>query len=312
MPIDLFYTDQFVLPLPPTHRFPMQKYRRLRERIEQAPWRNQVELVVPPAATDEQILRAHTPEYLDRVVHGRFNRDDVKRLGFPWSPELVERSRRSSGATISAAYSAWDSGFAANLAGGTHHAFADRGEGFCLFNDSVIAARALQAEQIVRQVAIIDCDVHQGNGTAAIAAGDSTIFTFSIHCARNYPFEKMHSDWDLELRPQTGDDEYLDRLSTALPEVFSRSRAELVIYVSGADPFVGDRLGRLALTKGGLAERDRLVFQACAKRDLPVAVSMAGGYADNIEDIVDIHFATVEIGLRVVSQIKVQDLSGTP
>lgn len=301
MPIDLFYTDQFVLPLPPAHRFPMQKYRLLRERIEQAPWSGEIQLIIPPAATDEQILRAHAPEYLDRVVNGRLDRDDVKRLGFPWSPELVERSRRSSGATISAAYSAWDAGFSANLAGGTHHAFADRGEGFCLFNDSVIAARALQADQIVQRVAIIDCDVHQGNGTAAIAAGDPSIFTFSMHCSRNYPFEKMHSDWDLELPAATGDDEYLAHLASALPEIFARSRAELVIYVSGADPFVGDRLGRLALSKAGLAERDRLVFRACASRGIPVAVSMAGGYAEDLADIVDIHCATVEIGIREAS-----------
>ncbi|MDX1967635.1 MAG: histone deacetylase [Planctomycetaceae bacterium] len=298
MPINLFYTDQFVLPLPPAHRFPMQKYRLLRERIEQAPWSGEIQLITPPAATDEQILRAHSPEYLDRVVNGRLERDDVKRLGFPWSPELVERSRRSSGATISAAYSAWDTGFSANLAGGTHHAFADHGEGFCLFNDSVIAARALQADQIVQRVAIIDCDVHQGNGTAAIAAGDPSIFTFSMHCSRNYPFEKMHSDWDLELPAATGDDEYLARLASALPEIFARSRAELVIYVSGADPFAGDRLGRLALTKAGLAERDQLVYRACAARGIPVAVSMAGGYAEDLADIVDIHFATVEIGIR--------------
>lgn len=298
MPIPLFYTDQFVLPLPPSHRFPMQKYARLRERIERAPWRNLVDLRQPPAATDEEILRAHTADYLARMTRGVLSRDDVKRLGFPWSPELVERSRRSSGATLAAASAALDCGFAGNLAGGTHHAFADRGEGFCLFNDSIIAARGLQAAGRIRRVAVIDCDVHQGNGTAAIAADDPTIFTFSMHCRRNYPFEKMQSDWDLELDEGTEDAEYLTHLESALPEVLRRSQAEFVIYVSGADPFQGDRLGRLRLTKAGLAERDRLVFSACAARKLPVVVSMAGGYAEQIDDVVDIHFQTVEAGVR--------------
>lgn len=309
MPIPLFYTDRFVLPLPASHRFPMQKYARLRERIEQSPWRTLVELRQPPAATDEEILRAHTADYLARIATGQLSRDDVKRLGFPWSPELVERSRRSSGATLAAAWAALDCGFAANLAGGTHHAFADHGEGFCLFNDSIIAARGLQAAGRVRYVAVVDCDVHQGNGTAAIAADDPHIFTFSMHCSRNYPFEKMQSDWDIELDVGTEDAEYLARLEAALPEVLQRSQAEFVFYVSGADPYHGDRLGRLRLTKAGLAERDRLVFSACAARRLPVVVSMAGGYAEQIDDIVDIHFQTVELGVRHFTTLSAGSLS---
>lgn len=299
MTIRLYYTDQFVLPLPPGHRFPMQKYARLRERIEQADFRSDVELHIPPAATDEEILRAHTPGYLRQITRGDLTRAEVLRLGFPWSPELVERSRRSSGATISACRSALEHGFSANLAGGTHHAFAAHGEGFCLFNDSVIAARAMQAECRVERVAVIDCDVHQGNGTAAIAAGDATLFTFSIHSARNYPFEKMASDWDIELPDETGDEAYLQTLQAALPMVIERAQPDLVIYVSGADPYAGDRMGRLALTPAGLAARDRQVYETCLRRGIPVAVSMAGGYAPNIDEIVDIHFQTVKTGVEM-------------
>lgn len=299
----LFCTDQFVLPLPATHRFPTAKYRLLREHIESAPWRSRVELLIPEAASDEELLRVHTPEYLRRITRGELDREAIKRLGFPWSPELVERSRRSSGATVAAARAAMVDGFAANLAGGTHHAFADHGEGFCLFNDSVIAARALQSERLVRQVAIIDCDVHQGNGTAAITEGDATIFTFSMHSARNYPFEKMRSDWDIALEDGTADDHYLRILDTALPRVFEASRPDLVIYVSGADPFAGDRLGRLSLTKEGLAARDQLVFEACQIHQVPVVVSMAGGYAEKLEDIVDIHARTVELGVRICGRV---------
>ena len=297
MTCHLYYTDQFVLPLPDAHRFPMQKYALLRARIEQAPWRSLVELEVPPAATDAELLRAHAREYLTRVSTGDLSREDVKRIGFPWSPELVERSRRSSGATIAAGRAALVDGFSANLAGGTHHAFHDRGEGFCLFNDSIVAARALQAEGLVHRVTVIDCDVHQGNGTAAIAADDDSIFTFSMHCERNYPFQKMVSDWDMELPAGTTDSEYLSRLADAVPQVLEQSRPDLVIYVSGADPFHGDRLGRLKLSKAGLAARDQLVYTHCRDLGLPVVVSMAGGYAVDVNDVVDIHYQTVSLGV---------------
>lgn len=300
----LYYTDRFVLPLPTAHRFPMQKYARLRARIEQADWRHMIQLLEPPAASDTDLLRAHTAEYLAKITRGDLDREEIKRLGFPRSPELVERSRRSSGATIAAATSAMRTGFGANLAGGTHHAFADRGEGFCLFNDSVVAARALQAAGVVRQVAVIDCDVHQGNGTASITADDPSIFTFSIHCARNYPFTKMCSDWDIELPEQTGDADYLEQLAAALPTVLERSRPDLVLYVAGADPYQGDRLGRLSLTKAGLASRDRLVFETCRAFRVPVSVSMAGGYAPEIDDIVDIHYTTISTGVHTCSWLQ--------
>ena len=248
---------------------------------------------VPHAATDAEIERAHDPDYLSRVQSGELTPQEIRRIGFPWSPEMVERSRRSAGATIEACRAALEDGFAANLAGGTHHAFRDCGQGFCVFNDSAVAARAMQAEGRVQQVVIIDCDVHQGNGTAAILAGDPTIFTFSIHGAKNFPFHKERSDLDIELDDGTDDATYLVALERGLSQALEQAQAELAIYLAGADPFVGDRLGRLALSKNGLAERDRLVFDYCQAAGLPVAITMAGGYAPHIEDIVDIHFQTI-------------------
>lgn len=294
----LFYTDQFVLPLPATHRFPMQKYCQLRERIARSDWGCRHELLVPPAVTDAEILRVHDAGYLERVAVGALDREDLKRLGFPWSRELIERSRRSSGATLAAGRSALVDGFAANLAGGTHHAFRDRAEGYCIFNDTMIAARGLQAAGLIRRAVVIDLDVHQGNGTAALARDDDTIFTFSMHSARNYPFAKESSDLDLPLADGVGDDEYLAALQQALPAVLEAADADLAFFLAGADPYVGDRLGRLALTKAGLAERDRMVYSACRDAGLPVVVSMAGGYCPLIEDIVDIHAETVRLGLE--------------
>jgi len=290
----IFYTDQFVLPLPPGHRFPMAKYRLLRERVAAAGWIARHELVVPHAATDEELCRAHDAEYVRRVSAGELTEREIRRLGFPWSPAMVERSRRSSGATIEACRAALVDGAAVNLAGGTHHAFADAAEGFCVFNDSAVAARAMRAEGRARRVVVIDCDVHQGNGTAAIAADDPRIFTFSIHGAYNFPLRKQISDLDIELPDGTGDDDYLAALDRGLDEALNRADAELAIYLAGADPFKDDALGRLALTKPGLLARDQLVTRRCKAAGLPIAVTMAGGYARDIQDTVDIHFQTVE------------------
>jgi acetoin utilization deacetylase AcuC-like enzyme len=291
--LKIFYTDHFVLPLPPEHRFPMQKYVLLRRRVAESGLIAPENMRVPLAASDTEIMRAHDSDYLPRVQHGLLTPQEIRRIGFPWSPEMVERSRRSSGATIAACRAALEDGFAANLAGGTHHAFRDGGQGFCVFNDSAIAARAMQAEGRVRRVIIIDCDVHQGNGTAAILAGDPTVFTFSIHGAKNFPFHKEQSDLDVELEDDTDDTTYLAALAQGLCQALERAQADLAIYLAGADPFVGDRLGRLALTKVGLAARDRLVFDFCQAAGLPIAITMSGGYAPQIEDIVDIHFQTI-------------------
>lgn len=288
----IFYSDHFVLPLPAGHRFPMSKYAALRERVLASEYG--AGCAVPAAARDEEVTRAHCPRYLERVATGRLSAAEQRAIGFPWTPQMVERSRRTSGATIAAARAALQDGTAANLAGGTHHAFRDRGEGFCVFNDSAIAARALQAEGLIERVVIIDCDVHQGNGTAAIFRDDPSVFTFSIHGANNFPFAKEASDLDIELADGTGDREYLEVLDRGLGEALVRARADLAIYLAGADPYFDDRLGRLALTKQGLLNRDRMVFEACARAGVPVAVTMAGGYARDIADTVEIQFATIE------------------
>jgi len=291
--VKIFYTDHYVLPLPPWHRFPMDKYRLLRERVAAEGLAGQDGLQLPPAATDQQILYAHDRAYLQRVVSGGLAAEEQRRIGFPWSPQMVERSRRSSGATVAAARAALEEGVGVNLAGGTHHAFRDRGEGYCVFNDSAIAALALQAEGRVRRVVILDCDVHQGNGTAAILAGDPSVFTFSIHAANNFPFQKETSDLDIELPDGTGDGAYLQALEAGVCRALSAAQPDLAIYLAGADPFEGDRLGRLSLSKNGLAQRDRLVFELCHCAGVPVVVTMAGGYARRIEDTAEIHLASV-------------------
>ena len=292
----IFYTDRYVLPLPEGHRFPMAKYRLLRERVLAEGLNGADPLAEPPAASDAQILRAHDRGYLERVVQGRLSVAEQRRIGFPWSPQMVERSRRSSGATLAACGCALEGDFVAvNLAGGTHHAFRDRGEGYCVFNDAAIAALAMQAEGRARRVVVIDCDVHQGNGTAAILAGDASIYTFSIHGANNFPFDKESSDLDVELPDGTGDEAYLSALESGLCHALSASQADLAIYLAGADPHEGDRLGRLALTLQGLARRDRLVMGMLADAGIPVALAMAGGYGRDLDVTVDIHLQTVRI-----------------
>ncbi len=284
-----------MLPLPAEHRFPMPKYSRLRERVVTEGVIRPEDMIIPEAASDEQILRAHDADYLEKVKTGTLTAKEIRRIGFPWTPEMVERSRRSSGATIAACRTALVEGFAVNLAGGTHHAFRDHGEGYCVFNDSAIAARAMQAEGWARRIVVLDCDVHQGNGTAAILQGDSTIFTFSIHGEKNFPYHKEQSDLDIELLDGTGDKVYLDILEEGIQRALAMSHADLAIYLAGADPYEGDRLGRLKLTKDGLRQRDELVLELCKARRLPVAITMAGGYARNVEDIADIHLATVKV-----------------
>ncbi len=289
----VFYSDHFVLPLPEGHRFPMVKYSMLRERVAESGVCGAGELRVAEPVSDREILRAHHPDYLERVVSGTLTEKEIRRIGFPWSPRMVERSRRASGGTLGACLAALEDGLAANLAGGTHHAFADRGEGYCVLNDSAIAARAVQDAGLVERVLVVDTDVHQGNGTAAILREDPSIFTFSIHGAKNFPFHKEESDLDAALPDGADDTEFLTALEAGLEAALDAAEAQLAIYLAGADPFVDDRLGRLAVTKRGLAERDRLVLEACRDRGIPVALTMAGGYARNVEDTVDVHFQSV-------------------
>lgn len=271
----------------------MVKYAQLRDRVQSAETSLRLDLQVPDAASDAHLTLAHLPDYVRRVQLGELTEKEITRIGFPWSQAMVERSRRSTGATIAACRSALAEGLAVSLAGGTHHAFHDHGEGYCVFNDSAVAARVLRAEAGIERIAVIDADVHQGNGTAAILANDPSVFTFSIHGASNFPYRKERSDLDVDLADNTGDADYLQVFADALAAVFARVRPQLVIYLAGADPFVGDTLGRLALSKDGLADRDRLVLETCRQRDVPIAITMAGGYARPIEDTVDIHFRSV-------------------
>jgi acetoin utilization deacetylase AcuC-like enzyme len=298
-----FYADHFVLPLPAGHTFPMSKYEKLRSRVVvECPG-----LCLSPAlpASDGELALAHTPRYVEAVALGHLSAAEQREIGFPWSPRMAERARRSVGATISAARAALieGDGVAANLAGGTHHAQADKGSGWCVFNDAAVAARLMQAEwhrrhrQLLR-VAVIDLDVHQGNGTAAIFADDDTVFTLSLHAAKNFPFRKQAGDLDVELADGCADDAYLAALDAALAELWRRATPGLVFYLAGADPHEGDRLGRLKLTSAGLAERDRRVFAACRERGVPVAVSMAGGYGRDIDITVGVHLRTLQCALE--------------
>ncbi len=253
------------------------------------------ELTVPDPASDRELSRAHTAEYIARVSQGQLSVREIRALGFPWSTQLVERARHSAGATVQACRAALSEGYGVNLGGGTHHAFSDRGEGYCVFNDTAVAALAMLAEGRAGRVMIVDCDVHQGNGTAAIMAHEPDVFTFSIHGKANYPARKEKSDLDIALADGTGDEAYLAALDRGLNVALARFSADLAVYLAGADPFWEDSLGRLSLTKSGLLARDRLVLDHCARVAMPVAVAMAGGYARSLEDTVDIHFNTVSV-----------------
>ena len=290
----IFYTDHFELPLPPGHRFPMDKYRRLRRRIVSEKRFREDVLMVPPAATDAELVRVHTPSYVESIVRGTLDRRAERRIGFPHSAKMVERSRRSTGATMAAARAAVDGDrVSVNLAGGTHHAMRDAGEGYCVFNDAAVTLATLIDEGAIGRGVVVDLDVHQGNGTAETMADRDDVFTFSMHGEKNFPLRKFPSDLDVDLPDGTADDRYLGVLDDQLAAVTAAGPFDLVIYLAGADPFVGDRLGRLALSKSGLARRDRRVLQWAAGSGTPVAITMAGGYAPDVDDIVDIHAATV-------------------
>jgi acetoin utilization deacetylase AcuC-like enzyme len=291
-----FYSDHFVLPLPPGHRFPMQKYALLRHAVAAIPG---ITLHEAPLTSNGVLALAHTPAYIGAVASGSLAPEQLKAIGFPWSLEMVERSRRATGATIAACRAAFDDGIAVNLAGGTHHAHADRGEGFCVFNDGAVAARLMQAERRAANVAIIDLDVHQGNGTATILERDDSVFTLSLHGQNNYPFVKATSDLDVGLDDGTTDAAYLAALEAALDRLFSRFTPQLIIYLAGADAHEGDRLGRLKLSMAGMAARDALVLQRARSHGVPVAVTMGGGYGRNIDDTVAVHLQTVALAARL-------------
>ncbi len=286
---------RYVIPLPTGHRFPIEKYALLRDLVLAEGLVAPERMHEPARATEEALARVHTADNVRGLVEGTLGEAAMRRIGFPWSPHLVERSLRAVGGTCEAAAHALRAGIAINLAGGTHHAFPDHGEGFCVFNDVAVAVRLLQADGRIRRAAIVDLDVHQGNGTHAIFEGDARVFTFSMHGGRNYPFHKVPGRLDIELADGTGDAEYLERLAAALPGVIAAAEPDLVVYLAGADPHEGDRLGRLRLSFDGLARRDALVIDTCREVGLPVAVTIAGGYGRDVADTVRAHANTVRV-----------------
>ena len=286
-------TARFTVPLPAGHRFPIAKYAMIRDAVVARGILAPGAVHEPERADWPSLGLVHTPRYLAAMRDGTLAPAETRRLGFPWSPELLERSRRTAQGTLEAACDALDHGAGVSLAGGTHHAHPDHGEGYCCFNDVAVAIRVLQRLGRIERAVVVDLDVHQGNGTASVFAGDPSVFTFSMHGARNYPFRKADSTLDVELEDRTGDAEYLTLLDRHLGEVLATAAADLVFYLAGADPYRGDRLGRLALSVDGLQRRDRAVLAACRSRGLPVAMVMAGGYAENLGDLVTIQVNSV-------------------
>ncbi|MET0334060.1 MAG: histone deacetylase [Rhizobacter sp.] len=296
-----FFADYLSLQLPPGHRFPFQKYGLLRERV--AGELGSLSLNPAPPASEGELALAHEPHYITAMLQGHLSAAQQREIGFPWSPAMADRACRSVGATIAAARVALREGVAANLAGGTHHASAAMGGGYCVFNDVAVAARLMQAEwhrlhiKLMRE-AEIELDVHQGNGTAEIFRDDPTVFTLSLHGAKNFPFRKQPGDLDVDLPDGCGDDDYLDALDAALAQLWARHGdhpPDLIFYLAGADPHEGDRLGRLKLSTAGLAERDRRVFAAALARRIPLALSMAGGYGRDLADTVQVQVNTLTL-----------------
>jgi len=291
--VKIYYTDIFPIPLPAEHRFPLEKYTRLRKRVTAAGIVSAEDFRIPRSVTPEELLLVHDPVYIQRLLTGTLTAKEMRRIGFPWSPALVERTLRSAGATLEGSFAALDDSVAVCLSGGTHHAFRDHGEGYCLINDCAIAAKAVIATRRIKRVLVVDCDVHQGNGTAAIFANDPSVYTFSIHGRNNFPFRKETGDIDIAMEDGTGDSDYLNALEDGLKSALAAADAGLAIYLAGADPYHDDRFGRLSLTQKALSKRDHIVFNNCLAAGLPVVTTMAGGYARRIEDTVDIHLQTV-------------------
>jgi acetoin utilization deacetylase AcuC-like enzyme len=281
--------DRWRFPLPEGNRFPIDKYTLLRERVEA----DGLEVRDAEPVPWEWLEAVHEPALIERIRTGGLSVREERGLGIPWSEALVERGRRSVGGTVAAAGLALERGLGMNLGGGTHHAGRDFARGYCLFNDVAVALDRMRAEGRVRRALIVDCDVHQGDGTADLLGGDPDCFTLSLHGARNYPFKRIPSDLDVDLESGTGDDDYLIALSQALDHAIPHAEAELAFYLAGADPWHGDRLGRLALTKEGLLARDELVLDRLRAAGAAVCVVLAGGYAEDVRDTVDIHAATV-------------------
>ena len=296
--MQVFYTPRYYADIGPGHVFPIRKFELVRDKLLAEGTLEPAELSEPAPAPLEDVLLVHTTDYITRLCDGTLTPKELRRLGLPWSESLVQRSFYAAGGTLAAARASLANGYSSNLAGGTHHSFVDRGEGFCVLNDVAIAIRAMRARKLIRRAAIVDCDVHQGNGTATIFAGDNDTFTFSIHGANNYPLFKARSTLDVELVDGTSDTEYLETLADHLPAVFAHD-PEIVFYLAGADPYKGDKLGRLALSIEGLRERDAYVLRECYEREVPVVTVMSGGYGEDINDTIEIHCNTI----RVVKEV---------
>jgi acetoin utilization deacetylase AcuC-like enzyme len=288
----VFYTARYYADIGEGHVFPIRKFELVRDRLLAEGTLSPSDIVEPREAAVEDVLLVHTEDYVTRLRAGALTEREIRRLGLPWSKALVRRSFLATSGTLGAARAALEAGAASNLAGGTHHAFPDRGEGFCVLNDVAIAIRVLRRDRKIRRASVVDLDVHQGNGTALIFEGETEVFTLSMHGAKNYPLFKQRSSLDVELPDGTGDDEYLDALARSLPRAFEHG-PDLVFYLGGADPYAGDKLGRLSLSIEGLRERDEMVLRECRARGVPIATVMSGGYGAEINDTVEIHCNTI-------------------
>lgn len=294
----VFYTPRYYADIGEGHVFPIRKFELVRDRLLSEGTLRPAEIAEPLPAPIADVLLVHTEDYVTRLRAGALTARELRRLGLPWSKALVRRSFLAAGGTIAAARTSLDEGVGSNLAGGTHHAFPDRGEGFCVLNDVAIAIRVLKRERLIERAAIVDCDVHQGNGTATIFETDLSVFTFSMHGAKNYPLFKARSTLDVELPDRTTDDVYLKTLATHLPAVFAH-QPDILFYLGGADPFAGDKLGRLSLSMAGLRARDELVLSECRARGIPVVTVMSGGYSEHINDTVEIHCNTIRAARQI-------------
>ncbi|MEO8072228.1 MAG: histone deacetylase [Acidobacteriota bacterium] len=297
----IFYSPYYYAEIGENHVFPIKKFELVRDKLLAEGTLRENEIVEPQPAKIEDLLLVHTEDYVKRLVDGTLTAKEVRKLGLPWSKSLVRRTFLAVSGTINASFHALDAGIASNLAGGTHHAFPDRGEGFCVLNDVAVAIRVLQRENLASRFLIIDCDVHQGNGTAFIFQNEEEIFTFSMHGEKNYPLFKEKSNLDIELRDGTSDAEYLETLSEALPRIFLHD-PDIVYYLGGADPFEKDKLGRLKLTMEGLMRRDEMVLEFAKQREVPIVTVMSGGYAKAINDTVEIHSNTIRAVKKVFGQ----------
>jgi acetoin utilization deacetylase AcuC-like enzyme len=299
----LFYSPYYYADIGEGHVFPIRKFELVRDRLLREGTLRAEEIVEPEPAPVEDVRLVHTEDYVTRLISGELTAKEVRKLGLPWSKSLVRRSFLATSGTIGAAREALKTGVASNLAGGTHHAFPDRGEGFCVLNDVAVAIRVLQRENLAARFLIVDCDVHQGNGTAFIFKDDESVFTFSMHGAKNYPLHKERSSLDLELPDKTSDEEFLATLNEALPRVFMHD-PDIVFYLGGADPFAKDKLGRLDLSIEGLRERDETILEFARERQTPIVTTMSGGYALDINDTVEIHANTIRAVKKIFFENK--------